>query len=68
MRLNWNFLGGKGMQNKNPSVGGRGHGYFVVRNYILYARGAEGDGKPGGKGMGAHWERKGLEHRENGTV
>ena len=21
MRLNWNFLGGEGMQNKTPSVG-----------------------------------------------
>ena len=22
MKLNWNFLGGEGMQNKKPSVGG----------------------------------------------
>ena len=24
MKLNWNFLGGEGVQNKKPSVGGGG--------------------------------------------
>ena len=27
MKLNWNFLGGVGVQNKKPSVGG--DGYFL---------------------------------------
>ena len=31
MKLNWNFLGGVGVQNKKSSVGGGGgeYGYFL---------------------------------------
>ena len=31
MKLNWNFLGGEGVQNKKPSVGE--YGYFLELHY-----------------------------------
>ena len=35
MKLNWNFLGGQGVQNKIPSVGGVWTGYFLELNKIF---------------------------------
>ena len=34
MKLNWNFLGGRGVQNKKPSVGGV---YFLELHIALFA-------------------------------
>ena len=33
MQLNWNFLGGKGVQNEKPSVGE--YGYFLELQIII---------------------------------
>ena len=33
MKLNWNFLGGEGVQNKKPSVGE--YGYFLELHNVL---------------------------------
>ena len=36
MKLNWNFLGGEGVRNEKPSVGGGGMDIFWSYMYILF--------------------------------
>ena len=38
MKLNWNFLGGQGVQNKKPSVG-RGGGVWIFSGTAIMIMG-----------------------------